>query len=670
MPALDSHPLRGLVAVLAGCAIAIASAASPGVVPVAAAAPSAPASTAATPAGEVQVADACDQTPAPGHYSCFAQRRIDPASTPRRRLTAAVSATPSGYGPADLQSAYALAQAAAERGSDQTVYVVDAYDDPKAASDLAVYRAQYGLPACTIGNGCFRKLNQNGQTAPLPAPDAGWAGEIALDLAMVSAVCPLCKITLIEAHDNGESLFVAVKRATTLGAKFVSLSWGGAEDGSEPSYDSSYFSPTGVVYTAASGDDSYAAGTSYPASSPRVVAVGGTHLTRSSAARGWSESVWHNSSGGTGSGCSASEAKPAWQSVIASATCTRRAITDVSAVADPATGVAVYFTYGAGNTGWAVFGGTSASTPIIAATYALAGTPGAGAHPGALPYVDRADLNDVTAGANGSCRQTALCHAGPGWDGPTGLGTPRGTGAFTADDDPATSIALTNPGPRTGNVGRTVRLQLAARDSGSRALTYRAGGLPAGLSINAASGLISGRPTRAGSSWVTVTATDAGAAVNSVTFTWTIAAACNGNQFTNSGFEAGRTGWTMSTNRVYRSGAAHRGTHLTRLDGYGHTHTDRVTRVVSVPAGCRATLRYYLKVSTADRTRTAHDKLTLAVNGTAVAVFSNLSSKRYVLRTLDATRYAGRRITITWTGRENSSHATAFLIDDVTFSLS
>ena len=119
-----------------------------------------------------------------------------------------------------------------------------------------MYRAQYGLPACTIGNGCFRKLNQNGQTAPLPAPDAGWAGEIALDLAMVSAVCPLCKITLIEAHDNGESLFVAVKRATTLGAKFVSLSWGGAEDGSEPSYDSSYFSPTGVVYTAASGDDS------------------------------------------------------------------------------------------------------------------------------------------------------------------------------------------------------------------------------------------------------------------------------------------------------------------------------------------------------------------------------------------------------------------------------
>ncbi len=665
MPAITSRSLRAMSAVLATCALAAGVAAVP------AAAAAAPAAAAPTSA-PAKVADACDQTPAPGHYSCFAQRRVDPPSTARRQLKAAAASTAfSGYGPADLQSAYALAQAAATKGSDQTVYVVDAYDNPNAEADLAVYRAKYGLPACTTSNLCFRKLNQRGAAGPYPAPDDGWAAEIALDLEMVSAVCPLCKITLVEADDDGENLFTAVQQANTLGARFVSLSWGGPEDGTEPAYDKRYFAPTGVVYAAATGDNAYDAGVSYPASSPSVVAVGGTHLTRAvSTARKWSESVWNNDNGGTGSGCSDSEAKPAWQSVIATSTCAQRATADVSAVADPATGVAVYFTYNQGSAGgWSVFGGTSASAPIIAATYALAGTPSAGSHPGASPYVDRAHLNDVTSGSNGSCAQAALCHAGTGWDGPTGLGTPNGVDGFTSDDARANAVSMTNPGTRSGNVGRATRLQIKAHDSGAQALTFQATGLPAGLSINASSGLIKGTPITTSRRTVSVTAADATGATNSMTFTWTIAASCS-LTLTNPGFESGRAGWAMSSNRVYHSSLAHRGTHYVRLDGYGRTHTDRVARTVTIPAGCKAIVRYYLRVSSADKTKTAHDKLTVAVNGATRQAYSNLSTKHYVLRTLDATRYAGKKITISWTGREDSSRATAFYLDDVTVSLS
>src|SRR6201999_2460811 len=137
---------------------------------------------------------------------------VIPSLPPGADAAAAVS----GYGPADLDSAYKLPT---NLGAGQTVAIVDAYDDPNAASDLATYRSQFGLPACTTANGCFRKINQNGQTSPMPTGDTGWAGEISLDLDMVSAICPNCSITLIEANDASDNLFTAVKEATTLGAK-------------------------------------------------------------------------------------------------------------------------------------------------------------------------------------------------------------------------------------------------------------------------------------------------------------------------------------------------------------------------------------------------------------------------------------------------------------------
>jgi subtilase family serine protease len=344
---------------------------------------------------------------------------------------APAAVTPSGYGPADLQSAYNLAQAASSNGSTQTVAIVDAYDDPNAEKDLGVYRAQYGLSPCTTANGCFKKVSQTGTTR-YPRANGGWAQEISLDLDMVSAICPNCHILLVEASSASmTNLGAAVNEAVKLHATVVSNSYGGGESSYDTSYDASYFNHPGVAIVASSGDGGY--GVEYPAASQYVTAVGGTHLTRDSSTRGWSESVWSTSSTeGAGSGCSARDPQPTWQSSLTTVTgaCSRRAVADVAAVADPATGVAVYDSYSyQGYSGWLVFGGTSVSSPLIASVYALAGNASSVKY-GSSPYsAPVGSLNDVTTGKTASCG-SVLCTAATGWDGPTGLGTPNGTGAF------------------------------------------------------------------------------------------------------------------------------------------------------------------------------------------------------------------------------------------------
>ncbi|WP_449348173.1 S53 family peptidase [Streptomyces xanthochromogenes] len=380
-----------------------------------AAAPSATAQQAGDPASNVKPLCASQ---AAGTMHCLALERTDVKQ--HRGITA--EAAPTGFGPADLQKAYNLP---ADGGSGQTVAIVDAQDDPNAESDLATYRSQYGLPACTTANGCFKKVDQNGGTN-YPTADSGWAGEISLDVDMVSAVCPQCHILLVEATSaNMDDLGAAVNRAVTMGAKFVSNSYGGSEDASDTTADSQYFNHPGVAITVSSGDSGY--GVEYPAASQYVTAVGGTSLKQDSSTRGWSESVWGTSAGGegAGAGCSAYDPKPSWQK---DSGCAKRAVADVSAVADPATGLAVYDSYQAN--GWNVYGGTSASSPIIAGVYALAGAPAGGSTPSSFPYAHTGSLNDVTTGANGSCSDY-LCKAGAGYDGPTGLGTPNGTAAFT-----------------------------------------------------------------------------------------------------------------------------------------------------------------------------------------------------------------------------------------------
>jgi hypothetical protein len=449
--------------------------------------------------------------PSPGWAECLALERTNVVTY------AGIVRSPAGYGPAALQSAYNLTQASAAAGQGETVAVVDAYHDPSAAANLAVYRSQYHLPPCTTAGGCFRQVNQNGKTSPLPRPagTTGWAQEESLDLDMVSAICPACHIIAVEANNAGTgNLGRAVNAAVSLGARFVSNSYSSPETASETAADTAYYDHPGVAVTAAAGDSGY--GVVYPAASPYVTSVGGTSLAPArGTARGWSETVW-SLSGATGSGCSAYEAKPGWQNDPG---CSRRTDNDVAADADPNTGVAVYDTYG-GDRGWEVFGGTSVGSPIIAATYALAGAPGAGVNPAEYPYQHTSRLYDVTSGSDGSCGGSYLCTAKVGYDGPTGWGTPDGPGAFGAVDN---AVAVASPGSRRSTQGvRIAPVRIAARDSASaQALRFTASGLPAGLSISVG-GAISGTPRARGYYRVRVYATDGTGMAASAAFTWTV----------------------------------------------------------------------------------------------------------------------------------------------------
>ena len=274
----------------------------------------------------------------------------------------AAAAPTAGYGAPDLRSAYALPSSG---GSGQTVAVVDAFGDTTAEADMNTYRSTYGLPACTTANGCFKKVNQSGVQGSYPANNQGWALETQLDLEMVSAVCPGCKILLVEASSNlNSSLYAAEDTAARLGATEISNSWGGGESTTETT-DDAHFNHPGAAITVSSGDSGF--GVEYPAASRYVTAVGGTSLSHATNSRGWTESAWS----GAGSGCSAYEPKPAWQT---DSGCARRTVADVSAVADPNTGVAVYDSncgllgqlLGQCFSGWGVVGGTSASAPIVA----------------------------------------------------------------------------------------------------------------------------------------------------------------------------------------------------------------------------------------------------------------------------------------------------------------
>jgi len=351
---------------------------------------------------------------ASGEARCHALVKVDQHGNPNR------TSGPSGYNPADLQQAYGLTAASMSNGSTQTIAIVDAFDDPNAESDLAVYRSTFGMPACTTANLCFRKVDQRGG-ANYPRPDKGWAQEISLDLDMASAICPKCKILLVEADTNSfANLATAVNRAAMMGATVISNSYGGGEYAGEVSDELTYFNHPGVAITASTGDSGF--GVEFPAASQFVTAVGGTTL-RNQGGGVFTETAWS----GAGSGCSQFISKPTWQTDTG---CSMRTVADVSAVADPHTGVSVYDTYRIpGGGGWLVFGGTSVSAPIIAGVYALAEN-ASSINDGSYSYSRTSALHDVTSGSNGSCGGTYLCTAVSGYDGPTGNGTPNGTGAF------------------------------------------------------------------------------------------------------------------------------------------------------------------------------------------------------------------------------------------------
>jgi hypothetical protein len=613
---------------------------------------------------------ACPAVIVVGGHSCFVLKRDGLHPIP---ASASPDAIPSGigYGPSQLQSAYNLTSASASDGSGRTIALVDAFDDPTAASDLAAYRSSAGLPVVPS----FKKVNQNGATSPLPAEapvDDDWTLEESLDLDMASAICPLCNIVLVEANnDSGSGLYAAENTAASM-AGYISNSWGGTEAFSDTSLDSSNFNHPGDVITASAGDLDF--GVSYPAASPNVVSVGGTRLSTASNSRGWSESVWNTTAGeGTGSGCSAFEPQPSWQTALGLPACSRRIDNDVAADADPATGVAIYDTSN-GNGGWNEVGGTSASSPMLGAMFALAGSPGN--TPADDIYTHRSDFFDVTSGNNGSCSPAYLCTAETGYDGPTGIGTPNGIAGLVSGASTGNTVTVTNPGNQTGTVGTAVSLQAGATDSASgQTLSFTASGLPAGLSISS-SGRISGTPTTAGTSSVTVTATDTTGAHGSASFSWVISSPGGGcgthtQLLGNPGFETGSAApWTATAGVINPNGAgeaAHSGTWYAWLDGYGTTHTDTLSQTVTIPAGCTATsFSFWLHIDTAETTTTtAFDKLTITANGTTIAAFSNLNhASGYQQHAYSLGSFAGSTVTVKFTGTEDSSLQTSFVVDD------
>ncbi len=321
-----------------------------------------------------------------------------------------------GWEPANLEAAYNLPSKT--KGSGQVVAIVDAFDNPNVASDLAAYRSYFGLPAAK-----FYKYNQKGQRSNYPSGDTGWGVEIDLDVQMVSAACPLCTIYLIEANSNyNTDLEAAEREAVKLGATIVSNSYSGT------GASESYYDTPGVTYLASAGDNGY--GLYDPATFDDVVAVGGTVLTLNNST--YSETVWADSGGG----CSSlDEAKPSWQTIKKD--CAYRIGNDIAAVAYDA---AEYDSYG--ESGWITVAGTSISSPLMAGVFGLAGN-STSQHGGKKFWTLsktqlQNDLHAITSGDVTNCpsklANTYLCKAGTNqfgqYSGPTGWGSPKGIGAF------------------------------------------------------------------------------------------------------------------------------------------------------------------------------------------------------------------------------------------------
>ncbi|HEY1814202.1 MAG TPA: S53 family peptidase [Kofleriaceae bacterium] len=355
-----------------------------------------------------------------GLARCFIRGQVDENGN-RIHGVADPAGMTDNWGATDLESAYAIP---VSNDTQATVAIVDAYGYSALESDLATYRQMYNLPACGTSDGCLKIVDQNGGNN-LPADNSDWIGETSLDVDMVSAGCPSCKILVVQAtDDSSDGLFVAVKTAASMGATVISNSWGYDESDLDEAFQVTvaqaepYMDHPGIAVFVATGDDGYndgGMGPDYPGTSAYSIGVGGTSLSKTtSGSRAWSEKAWSDG----GAACSLSITMPSWQSSTSS--CTMRMTSDVSAVGDPNTGVAVY---DSDDGGWEVVGGTSAASPLTASIFALTNN---GNRTAQFAYQNAAAFNDVTSGKDGTCG-AKLCTAGSGWDGPTGIGTPNGT---------------------------------------------------------------------------------------------------------------------------------------------------------------------------------------------------------------------------------------------------
>ncbi len=494
---VSGRTVRGFARVAASCRRWALGLAIPALLLAPAASASAGAALPRRATGYAEAVEACPQSQ-PGFDRCFALVR-KPVARPAAGATApevkpfvagagaALVGPAGGLTPEDLASAYGYTPTA--DGTGETVGIVDAFDDPSIASDLAEFDTHYGLPACTTENGCLRKVGQSGGSVPA-ADTSGWSVEIALDVETVHAACPNCHILLVESNNNSiANLATATNRAVALGASVVSNSYGGPESFEGASERSAYDHP-GVPILASTGDDGYynwldsstnlqqdaeLQMANSPAALPSVISVGGTTLELNPNGTRASETAWDEAGGG----CSKVFEAQQWQQNVAGFAFTgcgkKRLDADVSAVADPNTGLDIYDTYDCGaeceglDEGWETIGGTSLAAPFISSLYALAG----GGH--GLPYpavtlYGQAARFDVTEGGNGACEGEAFeckginslgfgrvdcegtteCDAGAGYDGPTGVGTPEGLGLFEPESP---SAAISAPDALTAGTG-------------------------------------------------------------------------------------------------------------------------------------------------------------------------------------------------------------------------
>ncbi|WP_051970056.1 protease pro-enzyme activation domain-containing protein [Kitasatospora azatica] len=598
------------------------------------------------------------------------------------------NATPSGFGPSQYDGAYNLNKVGADgTGVKVALWEFDGYK----SSNLSTYDTQFGLSGPAVSTVSVDGANYDS------APGQG-QGEVELDSEIVRGVAPKATQLVYEApnSDQGE-IDMAAKIVADNQVSVISISWGSCEPDTVASVMTTVSNSfkqaaaQGISVFSASGDDgsrdctrstsgSTVKAVDYPASDPYVTGVGGTNLKVSGTTYS-SESAWSTAGGGV----STQFSKPAWQTGTG-VTGTMRTVPDVSSNADPQSGFAIY-TQGTSAPGWQVYGGTSAAAPLWSGYIALfnqkakaAAKPNLGeANPAIYKVANGTSygttFHDVKTGANQDFSTKT------GYDQVTGWGTPVADALTTAllggSSSTGNTVTVANPGNQNGTVGTAVSLQVSGTDSAAgQTLSYSASGLPAGLSIST-SGLISGTPTTAGTATVTVTATDTTGATGSTSFTFTVAGGSTGctpaQLLGNSGFETGSAApWTTSSGVVDNSSseAAHGGSWKAWMDGYGSSHTDTVSQTVTIPAGCKATFSFWLHVDTAETGSTAFDKLTVTANGTTLKTYSNVDAAAgYTQRTFDLSAYAGQSVTLKFTGVEDSSLQTSFVIDDATLNV-
>jgi kumamolisin len=592
------------------------------------------------------------------------------------------NATPSGYGPSQYDGAYNLNKVGADgTGVKVALWEFDGYK----SSNLTTYDNQYGLTGPAVTTVSVDGANYDS------APGQG-QGEVELDSEIVRGVAPKATQLVYEApnSDQGE-IDMAAKIVADNQVSVISISWGSCEPDTVASVMTTVSNSfkqaaaQGMSVYSASGDDgsrdctrstsgSTVKAVDYPASDPYVTGVGGTNLQLSGTSYS-SESAWSTAGGGV----STQFSKPSWQTGTG-VTGTMRTVPDVSSNADPQSGFAIY-TQGTSAPGWQVYGGTSAAAPLWSGYTALfnqkakaAAKPNLGeANPAIYQVANSTSygttFHDVKTGANQDFSTKT------GYDQVTGWGSPVADALTTAllggSGSTGNTVSVTNPGSQNATVGTAFSLQVTGSDSASgQTLSYSATGLPAGLSISS-TGLVSGTPTAAGTSTVTVTAKDSTGATGSTGFTLTVAGSSSctpANLIGNGGFETGSASpWTASSGVVDNGSSepAHSGSWKAWMDGYGSAHTDTLSQTVTIPAGCKATFSFWLHIDTAETGSTAYDKLTLTANGTVLKTYSNVdAASGYTQRTFDLSAYAGQTVTLKFTGTEDSSLQTSFVIDD------